>query len=214
MGLFDSRGYNRPALPCGILAKVVGALEQEAVYSDPQNRPILNNPSGEQWPDPIHNGPEIIFVEPAAASVRARSYLSPLTPAEGRPIAHCLGHCLAVANGYGQGTAYYFGTYLGLALAENDAGAMSIVQSLLKGHTAPLVRGRALRPRWMDSGDKALLAVFNDSRHETHKEQIRLPKSYARAYDVYDRREVRIEDQSLQVEVEPESVCIFLVTAV
>jgi hypothetical protein len=97
---------------------------------------------------------------------------------------------------------------------ENDAGAMSIVQSLLKRHTAPLVRGKALRPRWIGSGDKSLLAVFNDSRHETHKEQIRLPKLCAKAYNVYDRREVRIEDQSLQVEVQPESVCIFLVTAV
>ena len=212
MGLYDDRGYNQPVLPSGILARVVGAAEQEAVCSDPQNRPVLNNPRGEQWPDPIHNGPEISFTEPTSASVRARGYLCPLTLTEGRSIAHCLGHTLAVANNYGHGTAYYFGTYLGLALAEDDAGSLSIIQSLLERHTAPHVRGSALRPRWIDAGDEALLAVFNDSRQETHQEQIRLPKSYAKAYNVYDKREVRIDDQSLQVEVEPESVCIILVT--
>jgi hypothetical protein len=117
-----------------------------------------------------------------------------------------------VTNSYGEGTAYYFGTYLGLALAENDAGSLSIIQSLLGRHTAPQVSGRALRPRWIDAGDQALLAVFNDSRRETHRETIRLPKSYTKAYDVYKKREVSIEDQSLQVEVEPEGVCIILVT--
>jgi beta-galactosidase len=212
MGLYDDRGYNQPVLPCGILARVVGAVEQEAVCSDPQNRPGLNNPRGEQWPDPIHNGPEISFTEPASAGVRARGYLCPLTLTEGRSIAQCLGHTLAVANNYGQGTAYYFGTYLGLALAENDGTSLSIVQSLLERHTAPQVKGKALRPRWIEGGGKALLAVFNDSRRETHREQIRLPRSYARAYDVYDKREVRIADQFLQVQIEPESVCIILVT--
>jgi len=211
-GLYDNRGYNQPVLPSGILAKVVGAAEQEAICSDPQNRPMLNNPGGEQWPDPIHNGPEISFSEPVAVSVCARGYLAPLTPTEGRSMAHCLGHCVAVTNSYGQGTAYYFGTYLGLALAENDAGSLSIIQSLLGRHTAPQVKGSALRPRWIEGGDEALLAVFNDSRQETHREKIRLPRSYASAYNVYDKREVRIEDESLVVEVEPEGVCVILVT--
>ncbi|MBM3800862.1 MAG: hypothetical protein FJW26_00975 [Acidimicrobiia bacterium] len=211
-GLFDDRGYNQPVLPSGILAKVVGAAEQEAVCSDPQNRPALNNPRGEQWPDPIHNGPEISFNDPVSASVRARGYLAPLTLTEGRSMAQCLGHCLAVTNRYGLGTAYYFGTYLGLALAENDPGSLSIVQSLLERHTAPLVRGKTLRPRWMDGGDKALLAVFNDARREAHRERIGLPRAFAKAVDVYNKQEVTIERQSVQLEVEPESVRIILVT--
>jgi hypothetical protein len=212
MGLFDGRGYNQPVLPSGILASVVGAVEQEAVCSDPQNRPLLNNPNRDQWPDPIHNGPEIRFTQPISVSVRARAYLVPLTPTDGEPIGHCFGQCLAVTNSYGEGTAYYFGTYLGLALAENDPSALSMIEFLLDTHTVPQVRGKALRPRWIDGGDTALLVVFNDSRHETHRERICLPKSYVKAYDVYTKCEVSIEDQSLQVEVEPESVCIVLVT--
>src|SRR4029079_644120 len=89
MGIYDDRGYNQPVLPAGVMTKVVGAVEQEAVCSGPQNRPVLNNPTGEHWPDPIQNGPEISFGEPFSTTVRARGYLSPLTPTEGRSIAQC-----------------------------------------------------------------------------------------------------------------------------
>jgi hypothetical protein len=212
MGLFDDRGYNQPVLPSGLLAKVVGAVEQEAVCSDPQNRPLLNNPRAEQWPDPIHSGPEITFSEPVSASVRARGYLVPLTLTEGSPMAECLGECVAVRNRYGHGTAYYFGTYLGLAMAENDAGSLSIVLSLLQRHTVPLVRGKALRPRWIDGGDKALLAVFNDSRRETHRERIDLPRAFGQAVDVYGEHDIDVDGQSLHLEVQPESVRVILVT--
>ena len=70
-GLFDERGYNRPNLPAGRLAEVVGAIELEAPCSDPDNRPPLNNPTGEGWPDPIYNGPPIEITDPLAATLRA-----------------------------------------------------------------------------------------------------------------------------------------------
>ena len=63
-GLFDQRGYNRPRLPAGLLADVVGAVEGEAIYSDPDNRPLLNNPHREPWPEPIYSGPPIRFTDP------------------------------------------------------------------------------------------------------------------------------------------------------
>ena len=152
MGLFDHRGFNQPTLPIGILAKVVGAVEQEAICSDPENRPPLNNPNHEQWPDPIDNGPTIVFSEPTSASFRARGFICPLTPDQGRPIAESLGYCVAVTHHYGRGHAYYFGTYLGLALAQQDTSAMSIMRTILDRHTSSKVRGNALRPRLVDAG--------------------------------------------------------------
>jgi len=212
-GLFDQRGYTQPNLPAYDLQEVVGAVEQEAIYSDPENRPLFNNPANESWPDPLCNGPEIVFDKPCVAKVRARAFLVPLTPRSARPIAHCLGRCLAVQNIYGQGTAYYVGTYLGLALAQEDAGAMSIMEGLLSHHVEPEIRGKNLRPRLMDAGDQALLAVFNESRRESRTEDIRLPKSYASAYEVYTRQALPLNGRSLRMTVEPDSVCVVHLTS-
>ena len=209
-GLYDDRGFNQPVHPPYGLTEVVGAVEMEALYSDPDNDPPVNNRRGESWADPIYSGPEITFDGLSNQKFRTRGYFVPLEPTSGQPIAHSLGHCLAVRNSYGKGTAYYFGTYAGLALAQNDDGAAAVMHSLLRRHTTPEVTGVHLRPRWIDGADESLLLVFNDSRKETRRDTIRLPKPCARAFDICKKQDVVIQGQSLEFEVEPERASVIL----
>ena len=204
-GHYDHRGYNRPILPAG-LTEVAGAVEDEAICSDAGNRPHDNNPEGLPWPDPIYAGPMIEFSDPVAVDVRTHEYFVPLRPTTGDPIARSMGHCLAVRNLHGRGTAYYLGTYLSLAIHRGDEGAMRWLVEVLARHTSPEVHGAALRPRIVRRDNQALLAVFNESRTETIEETIALPEAYARAVDVYSGEPQPCDGARCPVEVGPQDV--------
>ena len=205
-GQYDHRGFNRANMPACSLADVVGAVEEEPVYSDPENRPLLNNPDALPWPDPIHAGPVIEFRDPAGASLRAHEYLVPLQCTSGQPVAESMGHCLAVRNAFGEGTAYYIGTYLGVAMHRGDPGAQDLMLSLLARHTSPPVCGRNLRPRLIEAGNEALLAVFNDHRTESRQEDIAVPDPYARAIDIYSNDAITVTKGTVRLTVEAEGV--------
>ena len=208
-GLFDHRGYNRAVLPAGALAEVVGAVEGEAIYSDPENRPRLANPRNEPWPDPICSGPPIRFTSPVDAEFRARAYLVPLEPTCGKVIARCEGMCLGVHNAFGRGSAYYIGTYAGLALAAEDEPAMKVITTILSRHCRPTVRGRTLRPRLIEGDGESLLAVFNNSRTQRLADRITLPPGFARAVDVHRDEPVLLDGGAISLEVDPEDVRVF-----
>lgn len=208
-GLFDERGYNRSQLPAGRLAEVVGAVEQEAIYSDPDNRPRLNNPEQLPWPDPIYGGPPIAFNDPVEVSFRAHGYLVPLTPTTGDAVGVSGRQCLAVKNRYGRGTAYYIGTYMGLALAKNDVGAKRLLASLLGQHCTARVKGDALRPRLIEAGGEAILTVFNDHRTTAVREKISIPKEYRSIIDIHGNEPCHGGSDGLPVAVEPEGVRAF-----
>ena len=209
-GLFDQRGYNRPVLPAGLLADVVGAVEGEALYSDPDNRPLLNNPHREPWPEPIYGGPPIRFSDPIAATVRTRAYLVPLEPTTAQVIGRCDALCLGVRNSYGRGVAYYFGTYMGLALAAGDDEAGKLIAAIITQYCPAKVRGTRLRPRLIegDSGE-ALLAVFNDSRTQRLADRITVPSEFKKALDVDRDEPIVLDGSALSLEVDAEDVRVF-----
>ena len=207
-GLFDHRGYIRGNLPAGALAQVVGAIEEESIYSDPENRPLLNNPGADPYPDPVLSGPPIEVSEPICTTFRAHGFLVPLKPTTGTPIAKCGQWCLGVTNQFGQGTAYYIGTYLGLARGPCRDAVNSLIVSILDRHTQPVVRGQRLRPRYLQGDGESLLAVFNLDRNETYSETIALPQSFSSAINVYNGQTIEIKNQSLGLTVDPEDVCV------
>ncbi|MFH0796344.1 MAG: beta-galactosidase [Candidatus Omnitrophota bacterium] len=209
MGLLDERGYIRPTLPAGGLTEVVGAVEQESLCSDPENRPSLNNPDNESWPEPIYNGPEIDFVVPVRVSVRAHGYLTPLTiTTGGQSIAECLGHCVGVMKRYGKGCSYYFGTYLGLSVFHKQAGAGKLIAHILSENVQPKVRGGNLRPRLIEKGEDGLLAIFNDSRVDTYTESIAVPVKYKKAVDIYTDKKMLFQNAHVKVKVPPDDAVV------
>ncbi|MBN1942532.1 MAG: beta-galactosidase [Phycisphaerae bacterium] len=211
-GLFDHRGFIRPTLPAGRLTEVCGCVENEALYSDPDNRPHNNNPDNDPWPEPIYNGPDIEFSDPATIRMKTMQYLVPLTPTTGKPIAECMGHTLAVENTFGKGRAYYIGTYLGVGVYRRDPGAVELLTTLLRKHTQVPIRANRLRPRLMRGQNEAILAVFNDSRTQEQTETIEIPDEYRNATPVYEGQEIRFEKGKVTLTVAPEDACIVHLT--
>lgn len=208
MGLFDGRGLLQPDLPAYKLTEVAGLREDEALCSDPENRPWVNNPDDLPWPDEIYSGPEITVTSPQPARFRVYGYLAPLL-LKG---AECIGRwgdiCLVARHKYGKGEVYYFGTYLGLALYNGDTGAFSMLSSILKQHTSPPVVGITLRPRLIENDEEGLLLVFNDDKLETHTDSISLSEKYKRAYDIMNQREIPIEDSKIELRIDPEDALV------
>lgn len=200
-GQYDHRGFNRPTLPGAGLHEVVGAIEGESICSDPNLYSQFNNPDRLPYPDPLLQGPAIDVTDPIAIKMGTHEYFVPLRPSSGQPIAQSMDHCLAVRNTYGKGVAYYLGTYLSLGIYRGDQEGMQWLLSVLDRHTSPQIRGKDLRPRLIENGDEALLAVFNDSRTESCREKIDLPNPYTSAREVHTDQDHPVTGQQVEVDV-------------
>ncbi len=209
-GLFDQRGFLQPDLPGGGLSAAIGIEEGEALYSDPENRPLLNNPHNQPWPDPEYCGPPISFNSPASVEVRARNYLTSLSFENGESIGEWNGQCYAVKVPYGKGTVYYFGTYMGIALHESDPSALQLMHRILSDHIKPEVHGTMLRPRLITGEDIDILAVFNDSRNQVVTERVTLNPNYKSAQNIFTGEEFEIAGGDITVCVQPEDAGVFV----
>ena len=209
-GIFDEHGFLQPDLPSCGLTDIAGLKEDEAFYSDPSNRPELNNPENLPWPDEIYGGPEISITRPIETKFRVHGYLTPLLLKDAECIGKWKNICLAAHNNYGKGEVYYFGTYLGLALSQGEKGAFSLLSAILSKYVDPAVRGNMLRPRIIEGVNESLLIVFNTDRLKEIAETISLPEEYINAYDViHNGKEITIEQNKVEVSGEPEGVRVF-----
>jgi len=211
MGLFDERGFLQPDIPPYGLADIAGLREDEAFYSDPSNRPMLNNQENLPWPDEIYSGPEISITKPIKENLRVHGFLAPLLLEEAESIGKWGDVCLAAHNHYGEGEIYYFGTYLGLALFHGDKGALPLLSAIIKKYVKPKVSGNNLRPRLIEGNKESLLVVFNTDKFKKLTEIIALPNELISAYDVMDNeKQIEIMNNKLELSVEPEGVRVIL----
>ena len=65
----------------------------------------------------------------------------------------------------------------------------------------------------IDAGAEGLLCVFNDDRHAAHAEALRLPGRFSRAVDVSDGRALSLRGNRISVQVPPEDVRVFHLSA-
>lgn len=216
-GMFDQRGWLRPTVPAGKLASAAGIAEGEMVYSDPSNAVTVPTADGSIRSDtstnllplhPIHRGPPIRFSWPVEAEVPAHGYLVPLELNGARAIGEYDDMVLATHHEYGRGQVYYFGTYMGLALSRNDAGANRVLATILQRHADPVVRGNRLRPRLIAHGDRALLTVYNDSLDEDITESFVLPGSFVTAKDISSEADLPVTNGAVAVTVAPNSATV------
>lgn len=207
-GLFDERGFLQPVLPSFGLTAIAGLTEAEACCSDPRNRPSLNNPDNLPWPDEIYSGPEITMEEPVPVGFRVHGYLAPLLLNGAKCIGRWKDLCLAAHSTYGDGEVYYFGTYLGLALQNRDQGAHKLFSALVGKYLMPKIKGKSLRPRLLEKENQALLAIFNDRQFDIASDRITLPERYTKAYDIIGDRTIPIENNRIDITIEPEDTMI------
>ena len=217
-GLFDMRGWLREKSPAGALTDVFGVVEGEMIASDEANSGLVPSADGTvstKRPedlaaiDPIHLGPAIEFDWPIAAAVKAREFLTPLELHGARPIGRHGDMVLASYHQYGKGHAYYFGTYLGLALYKRAPDAIALIRDILLRHATPVIPGGRLRPRLVQGDNAALLIVFNDDPAETVSEPVRLPDPYVRAKNVVTGEPVDVALGQIAISLEPESVAVY-----
>jgi beta-galactosidase len=197
-GLFDEKGFLQPYLPSFGLAEAAGIREGEAVYSDSDQAPFANL--------------SVIMQQPDSASFRVQGYLAPLQTESARCTGRCQETCLASHNLYGKGEVYYFGTYMGVALFNQDEGAYRILSEIIRKHVKPRICGDQLRPRLIENNNEGLLAVFNDSKHEKFSEWINIPTKYKHARNIFNGECLTARDGSLDITVEPEDVMVFYLT--
>jgi beta-galactosidase len=208
-GLFDKHGFLQPELPSHGLVSVAGLCEDEALYSDKNNRPSVNNSPNTDWSEEILQRPEIELQIPIDVSFNVNNYLAPLITDSAKCIGKCKDICLIAHNRYGNGEVYYFGTYFGLALYDQEKGAHKLLSKLLTAYTTPKISGNILRPRLIENRDHGLLMVFNNDRNNEHCEKILLPPGYIKANDILKNEGSLIIDNMIEVKVMPEDVTVF-----
>ncbi len=220
-GMFDDRGWMRARVPAGQLAEAAGLTEGEMICSDPANRIVVpgadstvkaSGPVDLPEMDPIHLGPPIRFSEPANVEVPAHGFLVPLELHGAEPIGVYQETAFAARRAYGQGTVYYIGTYLGLALARGVAEAHRLLQAILRQHTVPVVRGDRLRPRLIRGGPGDLLVVFNDHPSQEAEEEVVLPEDAVGAENAVTGQAMPTSDGRIRLSVPPEDAAVLRLT--
>lgn len=205
-GKFTPHGILQPRVPPYGLSEVFGLEEEENHYTWPGHKSASNQPFNGSYGSPIHQAPEMRVSRPAPARFRCFGFVTPLRLTTAERIGGWNGHALAARNRFGKGEAYYFGTYVGLAMFNGERGAGTLIERILATAVQAPLRGRNLRPRMIRSGTEALLCVFNNSRSRTHEETIGIPGGFTRARDVHAGHAIRMRGSRLRVRVPPEDV--------
>lgn len=222
-GLYTPNGMLQPQVPPYGLSEVFGLEEEENHFTWPEYESKIKEPLSTVGPSffgrfvgkynqEIYTGPEIALSKPVKVKFPAYGFLTPLRLTTAESLGGWEDYCLAAHNRFGQGEAFYFGTFLGLSMFNKKAGADKIIAKILSQRTNPKVRGKDLRPRLIDAGKKAILAVFNNSRSESYTESIAVPDKFGRALDIHTEQETAIKDGTVKVTVDREDVVVLYLT--
>lgn len=203
-GLFDERFYLNPVIPPYGLAEAFGYREQESLM---MNTEALPNPLPAS--DKIYYEPEIEFTQPSRISVKANTYLTPITLSSATAIATCQGQTVAAMKKIGKGTVYYIGTNLGASITNGSQSGAELLKGIITPVVAPVVTSGKLRPRLIPGVNKSLLIVFNDSA-EDQTDVIALPLHYHRATSIHTGKGAQVGEKGLLVTVPYQDVGVFL----
>ena len=207
-GKFTPNGIVQPHCPPHGLAEVFGAEEDENHYTWPGYQSSSNQPFNGPFSSEINRAPMIELSRPIRLRFRPYGFITPLHLTTAARIGGWNGHVLASWNRFGEGEAFYFGTYLGLSMFHGEQDAGRAIGQILGARAHPAIRGHHLRPRLVRSGNDALLCVFNNSRVTTYEESLVIPSEFVFAEDVYERRSVPMRYHRVRVRVEPEDVVV------
>jgi beta-galactosidase GanA len=199
-GMYDYHGMAHTVVPPYGLDEITGAEEEESYYTDA---------NASEGMDEIQRGPWLSFSNPVEGNVRAHTYVTPLLLREGaRSIGFYGEMTVGAYHQFGRGEVYYFGTNLGGAICRGDPVAKQIVRNLLMKRVSPTVVGGKLRPRWVSSGNDALLVVINEQKN-AQTEVLVLPQGYGHPQDVLAEQEVTMDSNRLPVTVPAKDVAVF-----
>jgi beta-galactosidase GanA len=200
-GLFDEHCFHNPVVPPHGLAEAFGFREKESYFMRaPAERhpPVVveDLPASER----IYFQPLIEFSQPVAVAVKAHTFLTPIEISSATPIARYKDITVAAMRKLGQGQVYYFGTNLGASIEDGDKNGIELLRAIVRQAVQPMVTSEKVRPRLIEGGSRSLLAVFNDTTHD-QAASIILPQKYVRVTDIYEQRELPVDQHTVRVTV-------------
>ena len=147
------------------------------------------------------------FTDPTAVTVRAHTFLTPLTVGTATVIAKYESTPVATKKEVGRGRVYYIGTNLGASIEAGDQGGIDLMRAILAGVVQPTVTADKVRPRLVEGAAGSLLMVFNEGA-EDQLSEIKVPSRYQRAIDLYGNEKQTIQGNSIRVTVPFEGVSV------
>jgi beta-galactosidase GanA len=204
---YDEHMVYNPIVPALGLAEVFGYREQESLYMTPND--IRNSPKPEELPqsERVYFEGQLTFTEPISATIKAHTFLTPITLSSAKVIASYESTPVAATRKVGKGQVYYIGTNLGASIEEGSQAGIELVRSIVTKAVERLVISEKVRPRLIESPAGSLLMVFNDqTTDQTVKVQV--PSRYKMAMDIYDNQPQTIQSGSVEIKVPFEGVSV------
>jgi len=160
---YDEHMVYNPVVPAFGLAEDFGYREQESLYmmQDDEGR---KNPNPEDLPasERIYFEGQLSFTEPISASIKAHTFLTPITTSSAKVIATYQGRPVAAVKKVGKGEVYYVGTNLGASIEEGSQAGIDLIRAIATRSVQRIVTADRVRPRLIESSKGSLLVVFND----------------------------------------------------
>src|SRR5882762_5316647 len=203
---YDEHMVYNPIVPAFGLADAFGYREQESLYMMQDD---ANSPKPEDLPqsERIYVEGHLTFTEPISASIKAHTFLTPITPSSARVIATYESIPVATMKNVGKGLVYYIGTNLGASIEEGSQEGIELVRTIVTKAVERVVTSEKVRPRLIESPAGSLLVLFNDqTTDQTAKVQV--PPRYMTATDIYDNQPQTIHQGSVEIKVPFEGVSV------
>jgi beta-galactosidase len=204
---YDEHMVYNPIVPPFGLADAFGYREQESLYMVPND--IKSNPKPEELPqsERIYSEGQLTFTEPVSATIKAHTFLTPITLSSAKSIASYESTPVAATKKVGKGQVYYIGTNLGASIEEGSQGGIELVRAIVAQAVQRAVTSENVRPRLIESLVGSLLIVFNDqTTDQTVKVQV--PSRYKMATDIYNSRSQPIQGGTVEMQVPFEGVSV------
>jgi hypothetical protein len=198
--------YN-PIVPAFGLADVFGYREQESLYMMQEDG--RDNPKSEHLSesDRVYVEGHLTFTEPISATIKAHTFLTPISPGSAKVIATYESTPVAATKKVGKGQVYYVGTNLGASIEEGSQAGIELVRTIVTQAIQPSVTCDKVRPRLIESPNGSLLIVFNDQIID-QTARVRVPSRYKTAMNVYDNQSQAITADSVEIQVPFEGVSV------
>ena len=208
---YDEHMVYNPVVPAFGLAEAFGYREQESLYMIQND--LRDNPKPEDLPpsDRVYTEGQLTFTEPVTATIKAHTFLTPITVSSAKVIARYESTPVAATKKLGKGQVYYIGTNLGASIEEGSETSVELVRAIVVQAVQPAVTAEKVRPRLIESQAGSLLIVFNDQIvDQTVKVQV--PSRYKTATNIYGNQPQNIRDGAVDIQVPFEGVSVLLLS--
>ena len=172
---------------------------------------LKNNPKPEDLPpsDRVYVEGQLTFTEPVAATIKAHTFLTPITVSSAKVIATYESTPVAATRKLGKGQVYYVGTNLGASIEEGSQAGIELVRAIVGQVLQAAVTAEKVRPRLIESQAGSLLIVFNDQIAD-QTEKVQVPSRYKTATNIFGNQPQNIQGGAVDIQVPFEGVVVLL----